>query len=143
MSTSRPRLPRILAQVLAAKAALNPRPALSQKAELAAVRGTSEKQLALNSKRLLRKLELIIEPAVQPGTVLGGWTVGMTSPARSEAIAIGMGIPSANVVMMPSCQPPSAFSPKAPSRLVVGTFQNPLMTRFRLTSKSDSPLFRL
>src|SRR5579863_1176789 len=72
ITTSRPKLPRILAQVLAAKAGAKPRPALSQYDALAAVLGTSEKQLALNKKRLVRKLGLIIESAVQPGTVYGG-----------------------------------------------------------------------
>src|SRR5262249_42979468 len=66
-----------------------------------------------------------------------------TSPARSDAIEIGTGMPSARVVMMPNCQPPSAFSPSTPSPFGDGTFQKPLTTRLRLTSKSDRPLLRL
>src|SRR5437868_7572355 len=61
-------------------------------------------------------------------------------PAPSES---GMGTPSPARKIRPNCHPPSTFSPAPPSDFMVGTFQRPLITRLRLTSKSESPLSRL
>src|SRR5207253_4099140 len=77
----------------------------------------------------------------QPGTRLPELTVGMTSPRISEAICGVAGTPSAKLVMRPNCHPPSTRPRNPPGDLSAGTFQSELITRLRLTSKADSPLF--